>query len=191
MSVQCWPDVCNAGPTLARHWIDVLSSLSLKGYGHPTPLVCNLYASKRARNEHRLRCGPQPINTLLPDVSKSCMMNGTSRSEKTHAGHPSDPRCLVRGSRHLVHLSRLFYNFFLNVEVFSPSSKSKQRLFFGNKRSFISVRNLTGVKKVNHYSAGIYLRRQNVTYVDVKFWRLKSIPEPKEYTIYNGRWPIT
>ena len=29
---------------------------------------------------------------------------------------------------------------------------------------------------VNPYSAGIDFRRQNQTYVDVRFWRLKSIP---------------
>ena len=28
----------------------------------------------------------------------------------------------------------------------------------------------------NPYSAGIDLRRQNLTSVDVRFWRLKSIP---------------
>ena len=28
----------------------------------------------------------------------------------------------------------------------------------------------------NPYSAGIDFRRQNLTFVDVRFWRLKSIP---------------
>ena len=32
------------------------------------------------------------------------------------------------------------------------------------------------VVRVNPYSAGIDFRRQNLTSVDVRFWRLKSIP---------------
>ena len=35
---------------------------------------------------------------------------------------------------------------------------------------------------INPFSAGINFRRQNLTSVDVRFWRLKSIPAPKEYT---------
>ena len=35
------------------------------------------------------------------------------------------------------------------------------------------------------------LRRQNLTSTDVRFRRLKSVPALKEYTIYNGRRPIT
>ena len=36
------------------------------------------------------------------------------------------------------------------------------------------------IKRINPYSAGIDFRRQNLTSVDVRFWRLKSIPALKE-----------
>ena len=44
---------------------------------------------------------------------------------------------------------------------------------------------------VNLFSARIEFRRQNLTSVDVRFWRLKSIPRCKSRSISNGRRPIT
>ena len=45
---------------------------------------------------------------------------------------------------------------------------------------------MPGVSLFNPFSAGIDFRRQNI---DVRFWRLKSIPALKELQIYNE--PIT
>ena len=39
---------------------------------------------------------------------------------------------------------------------------------------------------IKPYSAEIDFRRQNLTSIDVRFWRLKSTPALQEYTIYNG-----
>ena len=36
------------------------------------------------------------------------------------------------------------------------------------------------------FSAGTDFRRQNLTSVDVTFWRLKSIPAEKQWNIYKG-----
>ena len=49
---------------------------------------------------------------------------------------------------------------------------------------------------INPLSAGTVFRRQNLTYLDVIFWRLKSIPALKQFNyiiiiIYNGCRPIT
>ena len=44
---------------------------------------------------------------------------------------------------------------------------------------------------VKPFSAGTDFRRHNLTSVDVRLWRLKSIPALKEYTVYNGLRPIT
>ena len=43
----------------------------------------------------------------------------------------------------------------------------------------------------NPFSAGTDFRSQNLTSIDVRFRRLKSIPAPKELQIYNGRRPMT
>ena len=43
-------------------------------------------------------------------------------------------------------------------------------------------------KICNPFSAGIDLSRQNLTSIDVRFWRLISIPALKEQDIYR---PIT
>ena len=37
------------------------------------------------------------------------------------------------------------------------------------------------IKQINPYSAGIDFSRKNLTSVDVRFWRLKSIPALWEY----------
>ena len=41
------------------------------------------------------------------------------------------------------------------------------------------------------FSTGTDFRRQNLTSVDVKLWRLKSITALAEENIYNGRRPKT
>ena len=43
----------------------------------------------------------------------------------------------------------------------------------------------------NYYSAGVDFSRQNPTSVDVRFWRLKSIPHGKKKNMYTDRRPIT
>ena len=50
---------------------------------------------------------------------------------------------------------------------------------------------MPGLSHINPFSAGIDFRRQNLTSIEVRFWRLKSIPALKELQIYNGRSPIT
>ena len=40
---------------------------------------------------------------------------------------------------------------------------------------------------INPYSAGIDFSRQNLTSVDVRFWRLKSLPRCNSKNISNGR----
>ena len=42
----------------------------------------------------------------------------------------------------------------------------------------------------NPYSAGIDFRRQNLTFADVRFCHLKTIPALKELKKYDGRKPI-
>ena len=37
------------------------------------------------------------------------------------------------------------------------------------------------IKMNNYFSVGIVFRRQNLTSIDVRFWRLKSIPAQKEF----------
>ena len=44
--------------------------------------------------------------------------------------------------------------------------------------------------RYNPVSAGIDFGRQNLTSVDVKYWRLKSIPALKKYIMNNGGRPI-
>ena len=46
---------------------------------------------------------------------------------------------------------------------------------------------------LNSFSAGIDFRRQNLTFVDVRFWRIKSVPAPKGSTLQRCRtllWPL-
>ena len=45
--------------------------------------------------------------------------------------------------------------------------------------------------KLNPYRTGINFRRQNLTSIDVRFWRLKSIPALWELFFSNSRRPIT
>ena len=55
-------------------------------------------------------------------------------------------------------------------------------MIIGLKTSFLLL---------NDPSAGIDLRRQNLSSMGVRFWRLRSIPAVKELQNYNGRRPIT
>ena len=48
-------------------------------------------------------------------------------------------------------------------------------MYFLERLSHHSVLVMTA-KKLNPYSAGIDVSRQNLTSVDVRFWRLMSIP---------------
>ena len=43
------------------------------------------------------------------------------------------------------------------------------------------------ISMINHFNARSDFRRQYLTSVDVRFWRLKSIPALEELKIYNGR----
>ena len=62
----------------------------------------------------------------------------------------------------------------------SPASKSAAGALSSKARQTNSQLLTAGVKQsylsFNSYSAGIALSRQNLTSVDVRFWRLKSIP---------------
>ena len=49
----------------------------------------------------------------------------------------------------------------------------------------------TKKKLVNPYSAGIDFGRQNLTSVDVRFWRLKSIPAPQNIGIQMNQKELT
>ena len=51
-----------------------------------------------------------------------------------------------------------------------------------------SVANL-GRYPLNPFSAGTVIRRQNLTSVDVRFWRLKTVPALKE--LKKSYWPWT
>ena len=42
------------------------------------------------------------------------------------------------------------------------------------------------MEQLNPFSAGTDFRRQNLTSIDVRFWRLKSIPALKELQIYKN-----
>ena len=46
------------------------------------------------------------------------------------------------------------------------------------------------VQIFNPLSARTNFRRQNMTSIDVRFWRIKSIPTLKELNTYNGHGPI-
>ena len=39
------------------------------------------------------------------------------------------------------------------------------------------------------YRTGIDFSRQNLTFIDVRFWRLKSIPRSGGWSFINGHWP--
>ena len=53
---------------------------------------------------------------------------------------------------------------------------------------FLSLKTVIDVintLSINSYSAEIDFERQNLMSVDVRFRRLKSLPAPKKYNIYN------
>ena len=55
------------------------------------------------------------------------------------------------------------------------------------KAEYVSWRD----EQFNLFNAGTVFRRQNLPSKDVRFWRLKTIPTPKEFKKKYGRRPIT
>ena len=53
-----------------------------------------------------------------------------------------------------------------------------------------SLRSSLSKYPLNPISAKIDFRRLNLTSMDVRFWRIKSVYSLKDWSIYNGRKPI-
>ena len=59
---------------------------------------------------------------------------------------------------------------------FRTTASNKRDLAVKGLRVLNNQRESGATDKINPYSAGIDFRRQNLTSVDVRFWRLKSTP---------------